>query len=196
MTIESPFVLFIGIVATFVFCVIMLLKKYRVSSCIAVVVCIFSITYLISTLLFPLTFSTNIMAPAQEIFRSLIPGVNFANSKLTMLLPDNTTTYYLVYRNMLTKHFVLDFVTTAILGASLYFLKRKYVKSILFSSLIVSFITVIKIVFFLLNISRSSIFDTIEFPIIWLGALVGTFCIKYILKNKGNEVAYKNDEYN
>lgn len=195
MIFEPPFMYFIGVIVIFISFVIMRLKNFSFKSCLLIELCILAITYMLATTLFPLTFSSRDNNMAVSRFDNFIPFYNLAHSRLTLILANNISTYYYHYTNLLIKHFVLEISITAIVSAVFFYFKQKLLKSIVNSTLLILFFILVKIIFFSLGISQSSIFDTGEFFIVIAGGIAGAYCMKNILKYKAEKIK-ENEQHN
>ena len=87
----------------------------------------------------------------------------------------------------------MDFAVAALVGADIYYLKRKKRISMVLSWLIVIGVISIKILFIVLGMSKMQIFDTAEILLALLGGLMGVFCMTTILKYGRSR---KNESYN
>ena len=87
----------------------------------------------------------------------------------------------------------MDFAVAALVGADIYYLKRKKRISMVLSWLIVIGVISIKILFIVLGMSKMQIFDTAEILLVLLGGLMGVFCMTAILKYGRSR---KNESYN
>ena len=87
----------------------------------------------------------------------------------------------------------MDFAVAALVGADIYYLKRKKRISMVLSWLIVIGVISIKILLIVLGMSKMQIFDTAEILLALLGGLMGVFCMTTILKYGRSR---KNESYN
>lgn len=193
MTFEAPAIYVLGLIVFFITVVTLRLKKVTTKRSLAVGEIVLLVSFMIGNTIFPITISSVSTAFQNQYFNGFLPLANLLRSTIQFESSDGSviTVYY--YRNLIVKYFVMDFAVAALVGADIYYLKRKKRISMVLSWLIVVGVISIKILFIVLGMSKMQIFDTAEILLALLGGLMGVFCMTTILKYGRSR---KNESYN